>query len=56
MAAAGMTNKEIAQDLFVTVRTVEAHLHHTYQKLDIASRTELGAALGPTGGDGSDSS
>ena len=40
-----MTNKEIAQDLFVTVRTVEAHLHHTYQKLEIASRTELPGAL-----------
>jgi DNA-binding CsgD family transcriptional regulator/tetratricopeptide (TPR) repeat protein len=52
MAAEGMTNKEIAQDLFVTVRTVEAHLHHTYQKLDIASRTELAAALGPGGRNG----
>ena len=49
MAAEGMTNKQIAQHLFVTVRTVEAHLHHTYQKLDVASRTELGAALGPEG-------
>ncbi len=51
MAADGMTNKQIAQHLFVTVRTVEAHLHHTYQKLDVASRTELGAALGPEGED-----
>jgi DNA-binding NarL/FixJ family response regulator len=48
MAAGGMTNKEIAQALFVTVRTVEAHLHHTYQKLEISSRTELGAALEPS--------
>src|SRR5262249_27981233 len=46
MAAGGMTNKEIAQALFVTVRTVEAHLHHAYQKLDISSRTELADALG----------
>ena len=46
MAADGMTNKEIAQSLFVTVRTVEAHLHHAYQKLDISSRSELAEALG----------
>jgi DNA-binding CsgD family transcriptional regulator len=45
MAAAGMQNKEIAQALFVTVRTVETHLRHTYQKLDISSRGELAAAL-----------
>ena len=48
MAAEGLTNKEIAQALFVTVRTVEAHLHHTYQKLEISSRYELGAALEPS--------
>jgi DNA-binding NarL/FixJ family response regulator len=45
MAAGGMTNKAIAQELFVTVRTVEAHLHHAYQKLDISSRGELAGAL-----------
>jgi len=47
MAADGMRNKEIAQALFVTVRTVETHLRHTYQKLDISSRGELVAALEP---------
>jgi DNA-binding CsgD family transcriptional regulator len=47
MAAEGMTNKEIAQALFVTVRTVEAHLHHAYQKLEISSRGELAGALAP---------
>jgi DNA-binding CsgD family transcriptional regulator len=47
MAASGMRNKEIAQALFVTVRTVETHLRHTYQKLDISSRGELAAALEP---------
>ena len=31
---------------FVTVRTVEAHLHHAYQKLGISSREQLAAALG----------
>jgi DNA-binding CsgD family transcriptional regulator len=45
MAAEGLSNKEIAQALFVTVRTVEAHLHHAYQKLDISSRGELTRAL-----------
>ena len=45
MAATGLSNREIAQALFVTVKTVETHLRHTYQKLDIASRAELPAAL-----------
>ena len=45
MAAAGMTNRQIAQALFVTTRTVEVHLTHAYQKLDIASREELSTAL-----------
>jgi DNA-binding CsgD family transcriptional regulator len=45
MAAAGMTNREIAQALFVTLRTVQTHLTHAYAKLDIASREELPAAL-----------
>jgi predicted ATPase len=45
MAAEGMTNKGIAQQLFVSTRTVETHLSHAYQKLDIASRGELADAL-----------
>src|SRR4051812_27773506 len=45
MATDGMTNKDIAQALFVTSRTVESHLHHAYQKLDISSRRELAPAL-----------
>jgi DNA-binding CsgD family transcriptional regulator len=45
MAAQGLTNREIAQALFVTPRTVETHLGHAYQKLDIGSREELRAAL-----------
>jgi DNA-binding CsgD family transcriptional regulator len=46
MAAEGMTNREIAQSLTVTAKTVETHLRHVYQKLDIAKRTELSGALG----------
>ncbi len=45
MAAAGKTNREIAQLLVVSAKTVETHLRHAYQKLDIARRTELPAAL-----------
>jgi DNA-binding SARP family transcriptional activator/DNA-binding CsgD family transcriptional regulator len=45
MAADGMSNSEIAQALFVTRKTVEAHLVHTYRKLEIGSRAELAEAL-----------
>jgi DNA-binding CsgD family transcriptional regulator len=45
MAADGMTNREIAQALFVAVRTVETHLTHVYRKLAIDSRERLAAAL-----------
>ncbi|HEV2779406.1 MAG TPA: AAA family ATPase [Actinophytocola sp.] len=47
MAAAGSTNKQIAQAMFLTVKTVESHLSQTYQKLDITGRTDLAAALDP---------
>jgi ATP/maltotriose-dependent transcriptional regulator MalT len=47
LAAGGASNKEIAQSLFVTHRTVEMHLSSVYTKLEIRSRHELGAALGP---------
>jgi DNA-binding CsgD family transcriptional regulator len=47
MAAGGMTNREIAQALFVTLRTVEIHLTHAYQKLEINSREQLPNALEP---------
>lgn len=41
LAAAGQTNREIADTLCVSVRTVETRLSHAYQKLDVRSRTEL---------------
>ena len=45
LAADGLTNREIAQTLFVTVRTVEGHLTNVFNKLDVRARTELPTAL-----------
>jgi DNA-binding CsgD family transcriptional regulator len=45
MAAEGMSNREIAEMLFVTRRTVETHLTQAYGKLEIGSREELLEAL-----------
>jgi DNA-binding CsgD family transcriptional regulator len=45
LAAGGKTNKEIAQTLYVTLKTVEVHLSSCYRKLGIGSRRELAEAL-----------
>jgi DNA-binding CsgD family transcriptional regulator len=45
LAAAGLPNRDIAQHLFITTRTVEGHLTHAYQKLDITNREQRRAAL-----------
>jgi DNA-binding CsgD family transcriptional regulator len=45
LAADGLTNREIAQTLFVTARTVEGHLTNVFYKLDVKTRTGLPAAL-----------
>jgi DNA-binding CsgD family transcriptional regulator len=47
-AAAGASNRDIAQALFVTVKTVEMHLGHAYRKLGIASRAELADHIEPS--------
>jgi DNA-binding CsgD family transcriptional regulator len=41
LAAGGGTNREIAQTLFVTEKTVETHLGRAFRKLDVSSRRQL---------------
>jgi predicted ATPase/DNA-binding CsgD family transcriptional regulator len=45
LAARGMSNRHIAEHLFISKRTVDAHLDHIYAKLGISSRIELLNAL-----------
>jgi DNA-binding CsgD family transcriptional regulator len=45
LASQGLTNREIAQTLFITARTVEGHLTSVFRKLLLDSRDELPAAL-----------
>ena len=53
-AASGLKNREIAERLFISPKTVEAHLARAYRKLGIRSRAELGARLGGTPFDSSE--
>ncbi len=45
LAASGSTNRQIAQTLFVTQRTIELHLTNAYRKLQVRNRAELGRVL-----------
>jgi DNA-binding CsgD family transcriptional regulator len=45
IASQGLTNREIAQTLFITTRTVEGHLTSVFRKLQLDSRNELQTAL-----------
>ena len=45
LAAAGASNKAIAQQMFVSVRTVEGHLYQVYSKLNVSTRSELGELI-----------
>ena len=50
LAATGGTNREIAQTLFVTEKTVETHLGRSFRKLDISSRRQLPEVLARAAG------
>jgi DNA-binding CsgD family transcriptional regulator len=52
LAADGVMNQEIADRMFISVKTVEANLSRVYGKLQIRSRRELPKALGRLGGGG----
>ena len=45
LAAEGLTNREVAERLFVTIKTVETHLMAVYRKLGISTRGQLAEAL-----------
>jgi DNA-binding CsgD family transcriptional regulator len=50
LAAAGLTTRQIAESLFVTPKTVEFHLRHIYQKLEVRTRSDLATLLEPAAG------
>ena len=51
LVARGMTNREVATDLFLSTKTVQYHLTRVYAKLGVRSRTELAALRAPISGD-----
>ncbi|MEV6507547.1 AAA family ATPase [Streptomyces sp. NPDC051642] len=52
LAAEGLSNREIAERLYLSHRTVAAHLYRAFPKLGITSRSELAPLLKPSGEDG----
>jgi len=46
LAASGLSNRLIGEQLFIKAGTVKVHLGHVYAKLGVANRTELAAARG----------
>ena len=47
LVASGVTNKEVASELFLSVRTIDAHLRSVFRKLGISSRRQLRELLRP---------
>jgi DNA-binding CsgD family transcriptional regulator len=45
LAASGVTNQQIAERLYLSIRTVHNHLQHVYTKLGVSSREELAPLL-----------
>ena len=45
LAAAGLTNREIGQQLYLSPRTVSSHLYHAFPKLGVTSRAQLKDAI-----------
>jgi DNA-binding NarL/FixJ family response regulator len=46
LVCAGRSNREVAAELVISVKTVEYHLGNAYTKLAVNSRTQLAALLG----------
>ena len=51
LVAAGRTNREVAEQLVLSARTIEAHLRNIYGKLGVRSRVELARAAADGGSD-----
>ena len=47
LAGRGLSSREIAERLYLSIRTVDNHLQKVYSKLGITGRDQLPAALGP---------
>jgi DNA-binding CsgD family transcriptional regulator len=49
LVAAGLSNKQVAEQLYLSVTTIDSHLRGVYAKLGVRSRTQLARRLGPPG-------
>ena len=45
LVARGLSNRQIAEQLFLSPNTIETHLRHIFQKTDVTSRTQLALAF-----------